>query len=97
TSCPVICSSRVTAGVSRVTYAFLCMHVVTNTPAGPMEAIRSYSSIDGGLPHQSLIVYSRRSTVGFAAFVGECQHVLPVHLVVQRIEAKVSRLLRFVV
>jgi hypothetical protein len=28
------------------------MHVVTNTPAGPMEAIRSYSSIDGGLPHQ---------------------------------------------
>ena len=30
---------------------FLCMHVVTNTPAGPMEAVRSYSSISGGLPH----------------------------------------------
>jgi hypothetical protein len=41
----------VTAGVSRVTGAFLCMHVVTNTPAGPMEAVRSYSSISGGLPH----------------------------------------------
>ena len=27
------------------------MHVVTNTPAGPMEAVRSYSSISGGLPH----------------------------------------------
>jgi len=27
------------------------MHVVTNTPVDPMEAVRSYSSISGGLPH----------------------------------------------
>jgi Ca-activated chloride channel homolog len=37
------------------------------------------------------------SAVGFRALVGERQHVPPVHLVVQRIEAKIRRFLRFVV
>ena len=36
-------------------------------------------------------------SAGFAAFVGESQNVLPVHLVIQRVEAKVGRFLRFVV
>jgi len=43
-------SSGSTAGVSRVPCAFLCMHVVTITPASPMKAVRSYSSISSGLP-----------------------------------------------
>src|SRR5262249_22679296 len=35
--------------------------------------------------------------VRFAAFIGECQNILTVHLVVQGIETEVGRLLRFVV
>jgi len=50
TSCRLI-RTAITAGVSRVTCAFLRMHVVTNSPASSMEAVRSYSSISGGLPH----------------------------------------------
>ena len=44
---------------------------------------------------ERLFIYPRCSAVGFAAFVGERQYVLPVHLVIQRIEAKVRRFLRF--
>src|SRR5260370_31559580 len=43
-------SSGSTAGVSRVPYAFLYMHVVTNTPTDPTEPIRSYCSVSFGLP-----------------------------------------------
>jgi hypothetical protein len=46
---------------------------------------------------ERLIIYSRRATIGFRAFIGKGQYVLPVHLVVQRVEAKVRRFLRFVV
>jgi hypothetical protein len=44
-----------------------------------------------------LAIYAGCSAIGFAAFVGENQNVLSVHLVVQSIEAKVGRSLRFVV
>ena len=44
-----------------------------------------------------LPVGSCRSAIGFAAFVGETQNVLTVHLVIQRVEAEVGRFLRFVV
>src|SRR6266404_346118 len=44
-----------------------------------------------------LVVYSCRALVGFAAVIGECQNVLPIHLVVQSIEAKTRRSLRFLV
>jgi hypothetical protein len=43
---------------------------------------------------EPLAIHSCRSAVGFAAFIGESQNVLPVHLVVQRIEAKAGRFLR---
>jgi hypothetical protein len=46
---------------------------------------------------ERLAVDSCRSAIGFAAFVGESQNVLAVHLVIQRIEAKVGRFLRFIV
>src|SRR5215470_9436318 len=46
---------------------------------------------------ERLVVYSWCSAIGFAAFVGELQHIGPIHLVVQRIEAKTRRSLRFVV
>jgi len=49
-SCRLI-SAAIPAAASRVPCAFLCMHVVTNTPVDPMEAVRSYSSISDGLPH----------------------------------------------
>jgi hypothetical protein len=52
TSCWLVSISGSTAGVSRVPCAFLCMHVVVITPASPMEAVRSYSSIISGLPRQ---------------------------------------------
>src|SRR2546429_6252629 len=42
-------------------------------------------------------VYACRSAVRFATFVGKSHHVFSVHLVVQSIEAKVGRSLRFVV
>ena len=44
-----------------------------------------------------LEVYTRRSIIGFAAVIGVCQDILPVHLVVQRVEAIVGRSLRFCV
>jgi hypothetical protein len=34
------------------------------------------------------LIYSCCSAVGFAIFIGECQNVFSVHLVVQNIEAK---------
>jgi hypothetical protein len=40
---------------------------------------------------------SRCSAVGFATFAGICQNVLPVHLVIHRVETKVGRFLRFCV
>src|ERR1019366_216061 len=40
----------ITAGASRVASDPLCLHAVATTPAGPMELIRSYCSIDFGLP-----------------------------------------------
>src|SRR5438132_1737141 len=43
----------------------------------------------------SMHVLDADSTVGFAAFVGEGQSVLPVHLVVQSVETKARRFLRF--
>src|SRR5437868_2117994 len=46
---------------------------------------------------ERLAVDSRRSAIGFAAFIGESQNVLSVPLVIQRIEAKVGRFLRFIV
>ena len=44
---------------------------------------------------EPLAIHSCRSAVGFAAFVGVGQNVFPIHLVVQRIEAKAGRFLRF--
>jgi hypothetical protein len=49
TSCQLI-RTAITAGTSRVAYGPLCLHAVANTPAGPMEFIRSYDSISFGLP-----------------------------------------------
>src|ERR1700686_5441540 len=46
---------------------------------------------------ESLAIYSCCAAVGFATFIGECQNVFSVHLVVQNIEAKIGRSLRFVV
>ncbi len=46
---------------------------------------------------ESLVVYSRSSTIGLAAFVGIGQNVLPTHLVVHGIETKAGRFLRFCV
>src|SRR5258708_6399291 len=46
---------------------------------------------------EGLAIYSCCSAIGFATFIGECQNVFSVHLVVQDIEAKVGRSLRFVV
>src|SRR6267143_3564653 len=43
------------------------------------------------------VIYSCCSAIRFATFIGECHHVFSVHLVVQSIEAKVGRSLRFVV
>jgi hypothetical protein len=34
-------AETITAGVSRVSCAFLCMHVVVTTPAGTMKTVRS--------------------------------------------------------
>ena len=39
---------------------------------------------------ESLFVHSRRSAIGFTAFLGMGQHILPIHLVVYRIETKVG-------
>src|SRR5438105_6472516 len=44
-----------------------------------------------------LAVHSRSSAMGLAAFVGEAQNILPVHLVVQSIEPIARRSLRFIV
>jgi hypothetical protein len=44
---------------------------------------------------EGLAVDSCCSALGFAAFIGECQDIFPVHLVVQRVETKVGRFLRF--
>ena len=46
---------------------------------------------------ERLIVHSCRSAIGFRASAGKCQNILPVHLVVQRIETKVRRFLRLAV
>src|SRR5205807_9115114 len=46
---------------------------------------------------ERLAVYACCSAVRFATFIGKCQHVFSVHLVVQSVEAKVGRSLRFVV
>ena len=44
---------------------------------------------------ERLPVHARRSLIGLAAVVGEGQHVLAVHLVVQRVEPVARRSLRF--
>src|SRR5260370_19843943 len=44
---------------------------------------------------EGLAVDSCCSAIGSAAFIGECQDIFPVHLVVQRVESKVGRFLRF--
>src|ERR1700730_17592358 len=49
TSCQLI-RTAITAGTSRVAYGPLCLHAVANTPAGLMELVRSYRSINFGLP-----------------------------------------------
>src|ERR1700730_1065193 len=46
---------------------------------------------------ECLVIHSRGSAVGLAAFVGVGQNVFPIHLVVQRVETKVGRFLRFCV
>src|SRR5262249_56225211 len=46
---------------------------------------------------EGLIIYSGCSTIGFAALISECQDVFSVHLVIQSIETKVGRFLRFCV
>jgi len=46
---------------------------------------------------EALAIDSRRTAIGLAALVGECQHVFPVHLVVQCIETEAGRFLRFCV
>src|SRR5580693_670960 len=46
---------------------------------------------------ECLVVHSRCSAVGFTAFVGKGQNIFPIHLVVQRMETKVGRFLRFCV
>jgi hypothetical protein len=43
--------TAITDGASRVASVLLRMHAVVITPAGSTEAIRSYPSIDIGLPH----------------------------------------------
>jgi len=48
-SCQLI-RTATTAGASRVASALLCVHAIANTPAGPMEPVRSYCSIDVSLP-----------------------------------------------
>jgi hypothetical protein len=48
-SCQLI-HTAITAGTSRVAYGPLCLHAVANTPAGLMEFVRSYDSINFGLP-----------------------------------------------
>jgi len=49
TSCQLI-HLAITAGTSRVAYGPLCLHAVANTPAGLREFVRSYISINFGLP-----------------------------------------------
>ena len=44
---------------------------------------------------ESLFVHSRRSAVGFAAFVGIGQNILSIDLVIPRMETKLGRFLRF--
>ena len=46
---------------------------------------------------ECLIVHSLCSAIGFASFVGTYQNVLPVYLVMQRVETKVGRFLRLCV
>ena len=50
-SCQLI-TPAITAGVSRVASGLLCLHAVAITPAGLMELIRSYFSINVGLPQK---------------------------------------------
>ncbi len=50
---PVDPTLRITAGASRVAYGPLCLHAVATTPAGSMEAVRSYSPTNIGLPRIS--------------------------------------------
>jgi hypothetical protein len=40
----------ITAGVSRVASGLLCVHAIAITPAGSMKLVRSFISIDCGLP-----------------------------------------------
>src|SRR6058998_105032 len=49
------------------------------------------------ISNHRLVVHSRSSAIGLAAFVGIDHYVFPIHLVVQRVETKVGRLLRFCV
>jgi hypothetical protein len=46
---------------------------------------------------EPLVVDPRRAAVGLAAEIGMSQNVLPIHLVVQSVEAKTGRFLRFCV
>jgi hypothetical protein len=66
-------ASAITVGASRVASGFLCVHAVATTPAGWMEAVRSYSSSTSAFPKSAagrhlhhefrglLSVYSRYS------------------------------------
>jgi hypothetical protein len=45
-------AKAITAGASRVAAGPFCLHAVAITPAGLMELIRSYFSINVGLPQK---------------------------------------------
>src|SRR6516162_4482706 len=77
-------------------------------PPHGLRSIRSTSQLlrqfVQPLPHpilfdviERLAIYAGCSAIGFAAFVCEHQNVLSVHLVVQSIESKIGRSVRFVV
>ena len=57
--------TSITVGASRVASALLCMHAVVITPAGSAEAVRSYPSLDIGLPH--VFAGSAPASNGFVA------------------------------
>src|SRR5208283_4032900 len=48
-SCQLI-HTAITAGTSRVAHGPHCLHAVATTPAGRMESVRSYDSVNFGLP-----------------------------------------------
>jgi hypothetical protein len=58
------------------------------------EAFRAYS-VDAYDVSNALMIDSGCAAIGFAAGVAERQKVLPVHVVIQGLETKVTRSLRF--